>query len=415
MTRENWVEEYRPSSFDEIQGHNKDLKQIKKWAKYWTEGDKPRLLVGEPGIGKTTTAFVLAEELGYPLTQINASDRRTSEDLEEIARISRASPVDADFQLVLIDEVDSQSGRTNKQPLLDALDDPKNPIILTANDKYDIPKSIKRRCKVHEYNLGKRSRKAKLKKIAAAEDLDLSDDDLADLAERNDLRSAINDLQMMAEQDVPPGSDDREWEMSEFDAVDNILRGKKEVGDNITPPDLVMWLDENLSNDLRGIEAMTAYDSLSRADKWLGRAQREDYRFWKYAGELAEQTANLRITDAYDGWLDKDFPNWFRGSTPRPTGEDGVASLFRALKNYDGGGYEFTANYTEFRKVILPILRDLDKETKIEMAHYYGLDKKEMEALGVSKRELAGYKEGDVPDDRRQTEAELTQTSAMDW
>lgn len=418
MTDENtesWVEKYRPDSLNTIQGHNKQLKQLKKWAKTWQEGDQPQLLVGDPGIGKTTTAMVIADEMGYPLTEINASDSRKKDDLEHIKRLARTSPIDADYQLVLIDEVDSQSGRTSKQPLVDALDDPKNPIMLTANDKYDVPGSIKGKCNVHEFSLGKRSRKAYLKKVRDGEDLDLPDADLEELAERPDLRSAIQDLQQWAQGTTPVGEDHREWDMSEFDMVDNILRGKKEVGDNISPPDMVMWLDENVTNEYRGVELAKAYDALSHADLWLRRAQTEDYRYWKYAGECAEQVANLRISDPYDGWMDKDFPNWFRGSTPKPTNKDGTASLFRTLKNWDGGGYEFSGSYAEFRRVHLPILRDLPVDEKLALAHYYGLEKKELEVLDLSKREMAAYKEGDVPEERRETEASLRQSDVMDW
>lgn len=412
---ESWTEKYRPQKISGIQGHNKQLKHLKRWAMAFQPGDQPQLLCGAPGIGKTTAAMVLADELGYPITEINASDSRKKDDLERIKRLARTSPINADHQLVLIDEVDSQSGRTSKQPLVDALDDTKNPIMLTANDKYDVPDSIKRRCKVHDFKLGKRSRKAYIKKVRDAEGLDLPDADLEELAERPDLRSAIQDLQQWAQGTTPVGTDEREWEMSEFDMVDNILRGTKEVGDNITPPDMVLWLDENVTNEYRGVELAKAYEALSHADVWLQRAQTEDYRFWKYAGECAEQVANLRISDPYDGWMDKDFPNWFRGSTKKPTTEDGTASLFRKLKNWDGAGYEFSGNYAEFRRVHLPILQELPLDEKLQLAHYYGLETDELDVLGLSKREMAGYKEGDVPEERRATEASLKQTDVMDW
>lgn len=411
---ESWTEKHRPQTWSSFQGNNTSVGELREWIEDFTPGDKARLLVGPPGVGKTTFAKLAAGKYDIPLVQINASDSRKSDDIKDIAETIISSPPDDDYYLVFLDEVDSQSGRTNKRPLYDALDSPNNPVILTANDEYDVPQGIRNRVKTHEFKLQKRSRKAKLRDIAKAEELEITDDDLERLAERPGLRSAIHDLQLWAQQDIPPGEDEREWDLSEFDVVDNILRGKKESG-NMKPPDLVMWLDENLSREFRGVEAVVAYDTLARADKWLKRAKKEDYRYWKYAGELAEQTATQRLTEPYDGYIEKDFPEWFRHSKPKPTSEKPEAILYRALKGYDDPTFRFGGGFTYFTETLLPLLKDLEVEERLELARNYDLDTDAIKALDLTKKQYESSMNQDVPDKRKQDEDDLLGSDALSW
>ena len=43
---------------------------------------KAALLSGSPGVGKTTTAYLVAKELGYEVTELNASDTRSKKQLD---------------------------------------------------------------------------------------------------------------------------------------------------------------------------------------------------------------------------------------------------------------------------------------------------------------------------------------------
>lgn len=399
----SWVERYRPSSFSEIQGHNSSLKEIKKWSKNWSSGDRPILLVGDPGIGKTATAQALANDMDWEIVEINASSKRKKEDIERIVRRMESKSVEGDQQLLFLDEVDSFSSTKSLRPLIDELSNPGCPVILSGNEEWKIPQSIKGKCKTYEFSLGKRSIKAKLREIAKKENVGISKRELGQLATRGNLRAAIGDLQQYAETGEM-GWDDRQTDVDNFEVVDNVLNGKRFTGD-MTPDTLVMWLEENLANDFRGLEAAAAYDALSRADRWLGRVHEDqNYHWWRYAGRLADQTAELRLTEPYGGYIQKNYPQHFRKSEPKATDKTAEAALYRKLKGYETGEFGFGGNYTYFRHSVLPQIEDFPEAVRLRMAAEIGLQAgdKELEALGIGNSQYENWLHEEIEDTQSQ-------------
>ena len=53
-----WSEKYRPKNLLEMVGNEEAKESFVKWLGKWIKGTKPLLLVGPPGIGKTTMASI---------------------------------------------------------------------------------------------------------------------------------------------------------------------------------------------------------------------------------------------------------------------------------------------------------------------------------------------------------------------
>lgn len=415
----SWTEKYRPETWSDIQGNGKSIRQIRSWAKNWTKGDTAILLNGPPGVGKTTTAQVASKTLGFPMSGINASSARKTADVKRIAQRASAKPTESKHQLVLIDEIDGWSTGSNspdKEPLYNVLDSPSNPIILTCNDKYDVPRGITNRVNDYDFKLNKTSRKAKLKEIAELEDVDIDSKDVKKLAERPDLRSAINDLQRWAEEDIPPSTDEREWEANGFDVTRDILKGKADSGFGVTPDDLVMWLDQNVRSQYRGLESVVAYDCIRRADKYIGYARdTRNYGYWRYATSLLEQVARVQLTEPYGGYMNIDFPEWFRSRTASVDDGSVESEVYKKLKDFDDGTFQFGGGYVQFKHVLLPMIKKTSVETRQELAISNGLDRDEVKVLDLTPSQFDKWSDDEVPQERQAESVEIGQSSALDW
>ena len=79
-----WSEKYRPQKMIDLIGNEEARKLLVEWFQKWKKGTKPLLLVGPPGIGKTTLANISARDFGYDMISLNASDVRNKKNIQEI-------------------------------------------------------------------------------------------------------------------------------------------------------------------------------------------------------------------------------------------------------------------------------------------------------------------------------------------
>jgi len=119
--------------------HNaKQLKELKWWLlNRDTLPYKAFLLVGPPGVGKTSGTYAVAEDMGLDVVEFNLSDYRTSESMERLKYLVKTSFIRP--TLILLDEVDG----ADPNKILKIIEDTTNPIVMTAND-YSVQKHYNR-------------------------------------------------------------------------------------------------------------------------------------------------------------------------------------------------------------------------------------------------------------------------------
>jgi len=314
----DWAEKYRPAHLADIVGNATAVRQIADWAKTWTKKSRPLLLYGKPGIGKTSSAWALATDMGWDVIELNASDQRTAAVIERIAGAgsTTASLTGASHKLIVIDEADNLQGTSDRggaKAIVDCINQARQPMILIANDLYGLSPEIRSRCDPVQFKaVQARSIVPRLKYLCSAEKVTCNETALRVIAESSegDIRSAVNMLYASAigrttldgDQVHTSQKDERVSIFSLITALfgkapdTELMRLSREVDD--TPETIEQWVEGSvhLIPDPAGTEL--AYRYLSRADEYLGNTYRRQYHtLWRYATAIML----LGVADAAGG------------------------------------------------------------------------------------------------------------------
>ncbi|MBT8242794.1 MAG: AAA family ATPase [Nitrosopumilus sp.] len=199
-----WSEKYRPQSVSDMVGNEEARAAIIEWFVKWKKGTKPLLLVGPPGIGKTTIAYLVAKQFGYDMIGLNASDVRSKSRINEILTPVLANVTVMGVPMIFVDEVDGIHGRGDyggASALVDILKEPTVPIILAANnDDSDKMKSIKKVVKTIQFKkIPPRLLRVYLENILKKQSAKISPGALIKVIDKSkgDVRSMINFTQSL--------------------------------------------------------------------------------------------------------------------------------------------------------------------------------------------------------------------------
>lgn len=358
---EDWTEKYRPKSLDDICGNDRAIAIIKRWANNWKTGKIPKhravILIGKPGIGKTSSAFAVAYDFGWKAIELNASDARNAANIKRVATLGALNETFDDFgrfipsreggrKLIILDEADNLyekieqspgtgdlSDRGGKKAIIDTIKITNQPIILIVNNYYNLIKgsgeALKRLCEIVQfYDVNSSQIVDLLKKICLEENINVDIKLLVTIADRckGDIRSAINDLQSISldRKNVDIQSIDvlgyRDREKIIFDALRDIFKSKgiQTMKDNrneldIHPETFLLWINENLPREyLDTNDLVRGYESLAKADVFFGRVfKRQYYGLWSYAFELMNGGVSISKTHNY-GNMKYYPPVWIR-------------------------------------------------------------------------------------------------------
>lgn len=189
---------YTPTSIKDIIGHKEQIHQIATWLQTEKKEMRGLLITGPPGIGKTTTVHLIAKELGYKVTEYNASDTRSISMLKGILALGMRR---LQHEIIVMDEVDGLVGgkeRGSVGEIADLIKRSPTPIICIANEKPPKLKPIVSVCQDVKFNRPMKSTiAAALLPIVKAEKIAISKVDLEQLCEKsgNDIRSILNTLE----------------------------------------------------------------------------------------------------------------------------------------------------------------------------------------------------------------------------
>ncbi|CAN4084390.1 unnamed protein product [Withania somnifera] len=345
-----WTEKYRPKTIADIIGNKSLVEQIQRWLQSWDEqflkaaskgkgkkqsdsgAKKAVLLSGMPGIGKTTSAKVVSQLLGFQAIEVNASDSRgkadskiekgiggsTANSIKELVSNESLSANMGRFHhqktVLIMDEVDGMSAgdRGGVADLIASIKISKIPIICICNDRYSQKlKSLVNYCLPIVFRKPTKQQMAKrLKQVADAEGIQVNEIALEELSERvgGDMRMALNQLQYMSLSKTVIQYDDirqrllsssKDEDISPFKAIEKLfdfkaknLKIDQRIDLSMSDPDLVpLLVQENYlnykpssagkdDNDLKRMSLIAhAADSIANSD--LINVQIRRYQQWQ--------------------------------------------------------------------------------------------------------------------------------------
>jgi len=291
-----WNEKHRPICFIDIKGQQLAVEKIKAFTKNFGLEKKAVILYGPPGTGKTTLAHVAALETNAEIFELNASDLRNKEKLENILKPAiQQKSLTKKKKIILIDEVDglSVSDWGSISTLIYLISITTYPVIITANNIWGKKfADLRKKCELIQIKeIDYRTIKEILISILKKENLFISNDILTSIAikVKGDVRAAINDLQTISNfKEVQPSFfDERNKEIDIFNALRLIFKNKAttellNVFDsvNLSLDEILLWIEENIPAEYKGEELAKAYEYLSKADIFKGRIYKQQY--WRF-------------------------------------------------------------------------------------------------------------------------------------
>jgi len=296
-----WSEKHRPQNISDMIGNEDARSSFVEWLTKWKKGTKPILLVGPPGIGKTTISNLAAEMFGYDMIGLNASDVRSKSRITDVL-----SPVLGNISvlgspMIFVDEVDGIHGRADyggTEALIKILKEPTVPIVLAANsDVSDKMKSIKKTVKTIYFRpLPPRLLRLHLENILKKEGAKLSPGSLIKIINESqgDIRSMINSAQALVTGFNP--STERSLQSLDVEAAVNAFFKANSVDEarsviysmSIDPREKInAFYSSIITSKISKEDSGKMLEILSKADMLYGKIIRtQQWRLLRYLDEI---------------------------------------------------------------------------------------------------------------------------------
>ena len=296
-----WSEKYRPQIISDMVGNEEPRAAIMEWFAKWKKGTKPLLLVGPPGIGKTTMAYLVAKQFGYDMIGLNASDVRSKSRINEILTPVLGNVSVLGIPMIFVDEVDGIHGRGDyggAAALVDILKEPTVPIVIAANDdSLEKMKNIKKVVTTISFKrIPPRLLRVYLENILKKESVKLSPGSLIKVIDksRGDIRSMINLTQSLINGFNPQTETSFEkinvedgvnafFKANSIDEARSVLYSMQ-----INPRDKInAFYSSIITSDIDNLTLAKYLETISDADMIYGKIMKtQNWRLLRYLNEI---------------------------------------------------------------------------------------------------------------------------------
>ena len=372
-----WTEKYRPKKLSDLIISDDIFLKINEWIDSWKSGNprkKSLLIFGPPGIGKTTTALCIANNLNVPVIEMNGSSQRNRDKIRGIAGNAASTRDLMSFEaekrsvdkVILIDEADNMHEGKNAddsggiRELASVIRASRNPIIITMNEYYDFRRKqgadlVLGLSEIIEFKqyLRRNDNNAKnfrislfkrIRQILELENRTVRAEVLNEIFDRDgiDIRAILNDAEAASVQENALPSAERDQITSIFKALENVLvlrdpdLSLQSIVDlDVTPDMFQLWIDNNLSGAAKDIEDLDeSYNILSIADLYANLViRKQHFAFLSYSQEIASLIGSS-ITRSEKHFLKFQFPGYLGKMSSMKDSRNARRSALNKLARY---------------------------------------------------------------------------------